>query len=118
MKIVRSSAWRSSSTVRFHVPPWSGSSADLGKTARQISPRTLTYSTTYYVERIPSEIKGVSLSNGRLSWTVSGDAEHVYYRVYKNGCQTRSTVATSFVVDETDARYEVWDVDKLENIGR
>jgi len=77
---------------------------------------SLTFFTTDYVDRTPSPVTGVTMTGGRLSWAASPDAEHVYYRVFKNGQKVRSTVATSCAVDDANATYTVKSVDKWGNM--
>lgn len=74
--------------------------------------------TTDYVDRVPSEIEDVEAEDGRLTWDACEDSEHIYYRVYKNGRQIRSTVATSCEIDDEDADYEVKSVDKWGNVRK
>ena len=38
---------------------------------------------------------GIRIANGLLAWEPSEESEHRYYRVYKDGKQIASTVATS-----------------------
>ena len=78
--------------------------------------KSLVFLTTDYVDRTPSEIDGIDAEDGRLSWEPCEDVEHVYYRVFKNGRQIRSTVATSCAIDDEDATYEVVSVDKWGNV--
>jgi hypothetical protein len=66
-----------------------------GEAVVTVPARSLTFLTTDYVDRQPSAITKVRIVNGRLCWAPCADTEHVYYRVYKDGKQISSTVATS-----------------------
>ena len=86
--------------------------------------RSLTFFTTDYTDRVPSKVEGVKFApardapgTGRLVWAPCADAEHVYYRVYKDGKQIASTVATSRPVDGK-GDYRVTSVDKWGNEGK
>jgi len=82
--------------------------------------RSLTFLTTDYVDRQPSAITQVRIANGRLTWASCEDPEHVYYRVYRDGKQIASTVATSLPVPDAkpaDApRFSVKSIDKWGNV--
>ena len=77
--------------------------------------KSAVFLTTDYIDRVPSEIGDVAAENGRLAWAACEDPEHVYYRVFRNGRQIRSTVATSCAIDDRDATYTVKSVDKWGN---
>lgn len=79
--------------------------------------KSMTFFTTDYVDRIPSAVDGVVLKDGVLSWTPSADAEHRYYRVYRDGRQVASTVATSCRVGRHDGKFSVVSVDRWGNSG-
>ena len=66
-----------------------------GEVVVTVPARSLTFLTTDYVDRQPSAITKIRIVNGRLCWAPCADTEHVYYRVYKDGKQIASTVATS-----------------------
>jgi len=83
--------------------------------ASTVPPRSLTFFTTDYVDRVPSEVPGVAVKNGRVSWSACEDPEHVYYRVYRDGRQIASTVATSRPAEGTGV-YTVKSVDKWGNV--
>ena len=57
--------------------------------------KSITFLTTDYVDRQPAAVTGLRIANGLLAWEPSEDPEHRYYRVYKDGMQIASTVATS-----------------------
>lgn len=81
--------------------------------------KSMVFLTTDYEDRVPSPIAGLRLEGGRLCWNGSVDLEHRYYRVYKDGKQIVSTVATSLQVAEGDARrFAVRSVDRWGNEGR
>ena len=86
---------------------------------------SVTFLTTDYIDRKPSEIKNVRAENGRLLWEKCDDAEHCYYRVYasdkksfvpdyKN--QIASTVAEYTDITDEKLYYKVLSVDKYGNI--
>jgi hypothetical protein len=47
------------------------------------------------VDRQPAAVTGLRIANGLLAWEPSEEPEHRYYRVFKDGKQIASTVATS-----------------------
>lgn len=87
-----------------------------GAFAVTLPAKSLVFLTTDYVDRVPSEVDGVDADDGRLTWDACEDPEHVYYRVFRNGRQVRSTVATSCAIDDDDADYEVKSVDRWGNV--
>ena len=87
-----------------------------GRLSFEIPERGMAFVTTDYVERAPLPVKGMKVVDGRLSWTATGDPDHCYYRVYANGRQIASTVATSRAVDDESAAYEVKSVDRWGNV--
>ncbi len=81
-----------------------------------IPARSLTFFTTDYTDRVPSPVTGVEVKTGCVIWNACTDAEHVYYRVYKNGKQIASTVATSHPITG-EGEYRVSSVDRWGNEG-
>ena len=71
--------------------------------------------TTDYQDRKPTEIDGIKVENDKLIWNACLDAEHTYYRVYKNGKQIASTVVEYLSITDEKANYEVYSVDKYGN---
>ena len=64
--------------------------------AVELPEKSITFLTTDYQDRTPPRVNGVHLEkNGVLAWAATKDAGHVYYRVYRDGRQIASTVATS-----------------------
>jgi hypothetical protein len=67
-------------------------------------------------------VRGLRVADGRLLWEPSDESEHRYYRVYRDGRQIASTVATSLPVPDAkpdDApRFFVKSVDKWGNLGK
>ncbi len=57
--------------------------------------KSITFLTTDYVDRQPAAVTGLRIANGLLAWEPSEEPEHRYYRVFKDGKQIASTVATS-----------------------
>lgn len=89
----------------------------IGGVVRFVMPeKGMAFVTTDYVERVPSEVKDVKVADGRLTWAETCDPEHCYYRVYANGKQIASTVATTRAVADMSATYEVKSVDKWGNV--
>ena len=104
------------------LQPMSGSvSAKDGKVTVSVPARSLVFLTTDYTDRVPSAVADVRVSDGRLTWMPCEDSEHVYYRVFRDGAQIASTVATSLAVDgmapEDATRFSVRSVDKWGNVG-
>ena len=83
--------------------------------------KSMTFLTTDYVDRTPKAVDGLRIDGGRLFWTAADDAAHRYYRVFKDGKQVASTVATSLPVPggrpEDFRRFSVKSVDKWNNEG-
>ena len=84
--------------------------------------KSMTFLTTDYEDRVPAEVVNVRIANGVLSWAASKEPEHCYYRVYRDGKQIASTVATRLPVPgavEGDLkRFTVKSVDKWGNVGK
>ncbi len=66
----------------------------------KVPARSASFFTTDYKDRVPSPIKYRAVQHGgkKIGWEPSPDADHRYYRVYKNGKQIISTVATKINV--------------------
>jgi len=88
-----------------------------GKLRVQLPARSMVFVTTDYVDRTPSKITGVKLNGNRLEWKASADPEHRYYRVFKDGKQIASTVATFLTLKESSGKYTVVSVDAWGNHG-
>lgn len=80
--------------------------------------KSMTFLTTDYIDRTPPAVGGVELKGGVLSWTASTGPAHVYYRVYRDGVQIASTVATRLDVKGAKGDYAVRSVDRWNNVGR
>ena len=80
--------------------------------------KSMTFLTTDYADRTPPAVGGVELKDGVLSWTASADPAHVYYRVFRDGEQIASTVATWLDVKGAKGDYAVRSVDRWGNVGR
>ena len=98
-----------------------------GETVVTVKPRSVTFLTTDYTDRVPSAIENVRLENGTLLWDRCVDAEHCYYRVYASGNvdvapvyenQVASTVAEHCSIVNTKLNYKVVSVDRYGNTGR
>jgi len=83
--------------------------------------KSIVFLTTDYVDRNPAAIAGVRLVDGCLHWTANDEPEHRYYRVYCDGKQIASTVATSIPVSEAKPKglwqFSIKSVDKWGNVG-
>ena len=125
------SGWGASHPARFYLydsaRPYANPFGDLpvpsgmvsseqGTLSFEIPAKGMAFVTTDYVKRVPLVVKGVKVADGRLTWTPTDDPHHCYYRIYANGRQIASTVATSRTVDDGSATYEVKSVDKWGNV--
>lgn len=88
--------------------------ASSGEFAIEVGPESVTFLTTDYVDREPSKIKNIVAETDLVSWSPCEDAEHVYYRVYKDGVQIASTVDEK-IKSAGNGVYEVYSVDKFGN---
>ena len=92
-----------------------------GNVMVSIPARSMVFLTTDYQDRRPSTVAGVRIADGKLVWAASKEPEHCYYRVYKDGKQIASTVATSLLVSDATSddarRFSVTSVDKWGNEG-
>jgi hypothetical protein len=91
-----------------------------------VKPRSVTFLSSDYTDRVPSRVSGVKRKDGVLSWRKCKDAEHCYYRVYASDnkdfapCydnQIASTVAQKLHVDGEKRYYKVVSVDTSGNVG-
>ena len=80
--------------------------------------KSMTFLTTDYVDAVPAPVTGVRVVDGRLVWDAAESPDHRYYRVYRDGRQIASTVATSFRVGDAKGGYAVRSVDRWLNVGR
>lgn len=84
--------------------------------------KSMTFLTTDYQNHVPAAITKIRIVDGRLSWAPNEESVHVYYRVFKDGKQIASTVATALPVPgctPADAsRFAVKSVDKWNNTRR
>ncbi len=98
--------------------------------------KSMTFFTTDYVDRVPAKVEGGQVTaardapatgscggnacgapSPRLVWTATKDPDHRYYRVYRDGKQIASTVATSLAIGSQKGSYSVKSVDKWLNVG-
>ena len=81
--------------------------------------KSITFLTTDYEDREPAAVVGLRIAGGLLAWEPSEEADHRYYRVYKDGKQIASTVVTSLSVPNMTPndvqKFTVKSVDKWEN---
>jgi len=93
--------------------------AEVGVFTVPMPAKSLVFATTDYTDRTPEAVKGVRLDGDRLIWQEADDPEHAYYRVYRDGKQVASTVATFFERQiDAAAEYDVRSVDKWGNVGK
>ena len=92
-------------------------SATNGVFAATLPPRSLTFFTTDYVDRTPPPVSGVARRGGVLVWDAAKDLDHVYYRVFRDGRQIASTVATRLDVKGEKGVYSVRSVDRWGNVS-
>lgn len=88
-----------------------------GSVKLTLAPQSVTFLTTDYVDRTPAKIKKATLKGTTLRWDACKDPEHCYYRVYADGKQIASTVATSLKIGDPKLHYKVISVDKYGNAG-
>ena len=88
-----------------------------GRFSARLPAKSMTFFTSDYEDRTPSPIENICWDDGTVSWTACKDAEHRYYRVYRNGKQIASTVATS-LKGVADGDYAVRSVDRSLNEGK
>ena len=84
--------------------------------------KSITFLTTDYEDREPAAVTKIRIVDGMLGWAANEEPTHRYYRVYKDGKQIASTVATSLPVSGAtpdDAhRFSVKSVDKWGNVRK
>jgi hypothetical protein len=66
-----------------------------GRFSVALPAKSITFLTTDYEDRMPPPVSDVRVEGGCVRWAATGDPLHRYYRVYKDGKQIASTVATS-----------------------
>ena len=89
-----------------------------GRFEATLPAKSMTFFTTDYEDETPAAVRNVRVVDGRLVWDAAKSANHRYYRVYRDGRQIASTVATSRAADGGTARYEVRSVDRWGNEGK
>jgi len=110
-------------------PPKGLVAAKDGKVSVSVPAHSMVFLTTDYQDRKPAAVADVQIVDGELVWSASKEPEHCYYRVYKDGKQVASTVATSLDLggrvssrataaeDSRSPVYSVRSVDKWGNVG-
>ena len=87
-----------------HVPyspfndlqPMSGTvEAKGGVFTAELPAKSITFLTSDYEDCVPSPVTEILVADGKLVWGASDDPTHRYYRVFRDGKQIASTVATS-----------------------
>ena len=103
-------------------PPSGSVEAKDGRFNVTLRAKSITFLTTDYENRAPAAVGGLRVADGRLLWQAADDPAHRYYRVFRDGAQIASTVATSLPVPgaapEDAARYAVRGVDQWNNEGK
>ena len=88
----------------------------------EVPEKGMVFVTTDYAERVPAAVTKVRIVDGKLGWAANEEPEHCYYRVYRDGKQIASTVATSLpvpgMVPDDARRFAVKSVDKWGNVGK
>ena len=98
-------------------PPADTVAAKGGRLTVTLPAKSVTFLTTDYRDATPAKVTGVEIVDGTLRWRASASADHRYYRVYRDGAQVASTVATSCPVADVKATYAVRSVDRWGNVG-
>lgn len=102
-------------------------SMESGKVMLTLSPRSITFLTTDYTERIPSKIRNIRKEGTLLRWSKCDDPEHCYYRVYADRTpdftpgpenQIASTVAEFTQIPDPSLFCKVLSVDHSGNIRK
>jgi len=92
-----------------------------GKVTVSVPARSMVFLTTDYQDCKPAAIADVRIVDGKLIWAASKESEHCYYRVYRDGKQIASTVATSVSLPgaklDDVRRFVVTSVDRWGNEG-
>ena len=82
--------------------------------------KSMTFLTTDYENHVPAAVTKIRIVDGKLGWAANEEPEHRYYRVYKDGKQIASTVATSLPVPgmtpDDAKRFAIKSVDKWNNV--
>ncbi len=92
------------------LQPMSGTvEAKDGRFDVELPAKSITFLTTDYEDRVPPPVEGLRVADGKLAWTASDDPVHRYYRVFKDGRQIASTVATELPVDGTERFQRAFD---------
>jgi len=98
-------------------PPSETVVAKDGALVVRLPAKSLAFVTTDYVDRVPSAVVGMKqTTDGILAWEASRDAEHRYYRIFEDGRQVASTVATQWKGARAGRKYEVKSVDHWGNV--
>ena len=86
-----------------------------------MSAKSLVFLTTDYIDRTPAAVAKIRFVDGRLCWAANEEPEHCYYRVFRDGRQIASTVATALAVPDAKpedvSHFAVKSVDKWGNVG-
>ena len=102
-------------------PPAGTVTAKDGTFSVSLPANSITFLTTDYQDRMPPVVTGIQLADGKLRWAAISDPLHRYYRVYKDGKQIASTVATSLPVPDAKLAntscFSVKSVDKWGNVS-
>jgi len=98
-----------------------------GGVTLKLQPRSITFLTTDYIDRVPSKIRNIRKQPGQLRWDACEDPEHCYYRVFAGESpdftpgkenQIASTVAQFVQITEPALCYKVFSVDRWGNIRK
>lgn len=109
------------------LQPYSELLACNGQAALTVSPKSVTFLTTDYIQRAPSNVENVRIENGMLAWNKCNDPEHCYYRVFASNKadftpayenQIASTVAEHCEIEDPNLCYKVVSIDQYGNVGK
>lgn len=91
--------------------------AENGRWQVRLPARSIVFLTTDYEDAVPERIEDLTINDDVLSWAPAKSPNHRYYRVYRDGRQVASTIATNLRVGMDKAEYDVRSVDRWQNEG-
>ena len=88
------------------------------KVTVRLPAKSMTFLTTDYEDVVPEAVTGVRVTGDKLVWDAAKSSDHRYYRVYLDGRQIASTVATSLATAGRKGTFSVKSVDRWLNVGK